>query len=147
MKVILLKDLKNKGKKGEIIEVNDGYARHFLLKNSYATTLTKKSVQINKIFVEKQNLKHKNNIDQINNIVSKLQNKELIITVKKNKDKDRIIGSITSPMIIELVKKEFKVTISKKYFHNFKPLTKLGKTEIKLKLGYNNMVIFSVNLI
>ena len=129
MEVILIKDLKNQGKKGQIKEVKDGYAQNFLIKNGYAVAKTKENLA--KLHAEQAK---KAATDQENKKQAELLKVELDKTVLEFKVKtgegDRVFGSISVKQIKdELQNKNFKVeksqievttTIASLGFHNVK---------------------------
>lgn len=104
MKVILLKDVKKQGKKDEIIEVSDGYANNFLIKNGLAIRYTEGSK--NKLNYElslKQQEEDKL-VEDFNKIKKELENKKISFVVKSGKD-GKIFGTISSKQISDELKK------------------------------------------
>ena len=104
MKVILLKDVKKQGKKDEIIEVSDGYANNFLIKNGLAIRYTEGSK--NKLNYElslKQQEEDKL-VSEFNKIKKELEGKKISFVVKSGKD-GKIFGTISSKQISEELKK------------------------------------------
>ncbi len=133
MKVILLKDLKNKGKKGDIVDVKDGYAINYLIKNKIAIQATKDNIGINNIQIkheqEKKEKIHNKALENFN----KLNNKTIIMILPSNNN-DKIAGSITSTKILEIIKNKFDVIVEKRMFVDFKPINTIGRHIIKIKL-------------
>ena len=116
MKVILLKDVKTKGKKDDIIEVSDGYATNFLIKNGLAVQYTKRSKEVldNEISIREQ--EEAALIKKCNEIKSKLENKEISFKVKTGAQ-DKVFGTISSKQIAEELAK-LGFAIDKKCIHN-----------------------------
>lgn len=109
MKVILLKDVKKQGKKDEVIEVSDGYANNFLIKNKLAVPYTKRSCEILTIDQNEKQVIENEKIKECTEIKNKLQNKIIKFKVSTGKD-DRVFGSISTKQISEEIKKiGFKV--------------------------------------
>lgn len=133
MKVIFLKDVKGKGKKGEMKNVSDGYAHNFLLKNGYAVEATGGNVKV----LEAQ--KHREQKDA----AAELQaNKELKATLEeltveltaKSGEGGRLFGSITSKQIAEELKKKHKIKVDKRKIELNDAIRALGYTNVPVKL-------------
>lgn len=104
MKVILLKDVKKQGKKDDIIEVSDGYANNFLIKNGLAIRYTTGSKnKLNYEIGERQKEEDKL-VNELEKVKKVLENKELKFKVKTSKD-GRIFGTISSKQISDEIKK------------------------------------------
>lgn len=104
MKVILLKDVKKQGKKDDIIEVSDGYANNFLIKNGLAIRYTegsrnKLNYEINERQKEEDKL-----VTELENIKKVLENKKIKFKVKTGKD-GKMFGTISSKQISDEIKK------------------------------------------
>ena len=104
MKVILLKDVKKQGKKDDIIEVSDGYANNFLIKNNLAVKYTE--VSKNKLNTEKKNRQDEEDklVSDLEKIKKELEGKKISFTVKSGKD-GKTFGTISSKQISEELKK------------------------------------------
>ena len=104
MKVILLKDVKKQGKKDEIIEVSDGYANNFLIKNGLAIRYTEGSKNKLNYEINERQKEEDKKVDEFNRIKKELENKRISFTVKSGKD-GKIFGTISSKQISDELKK------------------------------------------
>ena len=131
MKVILLNDVKKVGKKGEVKEVADGYARNFLIARGLAVVA---SAGANKV-LEKQN-EEKARQDELNKeealkTKEKLETLELDFKVKANNG--RVSGSVSTKEICEELKKK-GIEIDKRHIIDNAPITTLGFSHVKIEL-------------
>ena len=100
MKVILLSDVSKVGKKGEIVEVADGYARNYLIARRLAVQATQKSLEILDEQKVQQKLNEKEMESQARQTVEKLKPILLQFTVKSGKD-GRVFGSVSTKQIVQ----------------------------------------------
>lgn len=139
MKVILLSDVKKLGKKGEIVEVADGYGRNFLLRQKLAVEATKKSMEI----LDEQNLQHSLEEKQLEadakEIKKKLEKITLEFKVKSGKD-GRVFGSVSMKQVAEQLLKQHDIKIDKRKIIDAANIGSLGYTDVKVDL-YKNKVI------
>ncbi len=142
MKVILLQDVKKQGKKDDIIDVSDGYANNFLIKNNLAVAYTKTSKDI----LEKQFIKRDNDeqalIKKCEIIKKQLISKNIVFEVKTG-DKDKMFGTISSKQIEDKIK-ELGVLINKKSINLKNPIDSLGIHEVEIIL--HKKVIFNIKI-
>ncbi len=143
MKVILLKDVKKKGKKDDIIEVSDGYAKNYLFKNKLAVLATKHSEEVLKKDIDNKKDIEQKQIAQLNEIKNKLANKEITFQVKTGKQ-DKVFGIITSKQISDELKK-IGYNIDKKQIFIDGEIASLGTHEVLIML--HKEVTFKIKII
>lgn len=139
MKVILLSDVKKVGKKGEIVEVSDGYGRNFLLNKKLAVLATKKSMEI----LDEQKLQHDLEEKQKEADAQALKQKLTKITLEfhvKTGEGGRVFGSVSTKQIVEQLQRVHAIKIEKRKFIDTDAITSLGYTDVKVDL-YKNKVI------
>lgn len=139
MKVIMLSDVKKVGKKGEIVDVSDGYAKNFLFRQKLAVQLTKGSMQT----LDEQNrqaeLAEQEKEKQAEAIKAKLETIVLEFQVKSGKD-GRVFGSVSTKQIVEQLAKKHDIRVEKRKIIDSETITSLGYTNVKIDL-YKNKVI------
>lgn len=142
MKVILLKDVKKQGKKDQIIEVSDGYANNFLIKNGLAVKYTETSKNRLANEMEKRALDEKLLINECNMLKEKIEETPLTFKVKVGKN-GKIFGTISSKQIAEELEKKH-IIVDKKTIEINYPIDSLGNHQIDIKLHKN--VIAKANI-
>lgn len=132
MKVILLQDVKKIGKKGDVINTSDGYARNYLFPRKLAEEATEANLHIlnNKIANErKQKLAE---IEAAQKVAADLKGKEIKITTKTG-ESGKLFGAITSKDVAALIKTQYNVTVDKKKIV-MDTIKVAGTYEIEVKL-------------
>ncbi len=115
MKVILTQDVKGQGKKGQLINVSDGYARNFLLPKGLAQEATNSNLNVLKGKAESLEYKIKTETDEANAIAEKM--KEIKVSLKaKAGANGKLFGSITSKDVAEELKMQHHIKLDKKKF-------------------------------
>lgn len=143
MKVILLKDVKNVGKKDQVVEVSDGYGNNFLIPRKLAVLSTSKSLEIRdqqKLDAALLEQKKKNEAEVL---AKKIEAVTVEFTAKTGKD-GKMFGSISLKQIEQELKERHKVEIDKRKFIDHDAVNSLGYTRLKLEL-YKG-VIATVNI-
>ena len=145
MKVIFIKDLKGQGKKNEIKEVSDGYAKNFLINKGYAVMATPTSLkrlnQEKKEHQEKEELA-KNNAIEIKNKLEKLTLKFKV----KTGEHDKVFGSISPKQIVTELKKS-GYEIDKKMFKSNENLSYIGFHNVEIELYKGIIATLKVELV
>ena len=113
MQVILKQDVKGQGKKGQMVNVSDGYARNYLLPRGLAEEATKTNINILKGKRESLEYKVKTETAEAQAIAERMESFEVVIKAKAG-DGGRLFGSVTSKEIAEKIKSEFDIDIEKK---------------------------------
>ena len=133
MKVFLLKDVKKQGKKDEIIEVSDGYANNFLIKNGLAIMYTagSKNTLDGQMKQRENEMLAKKAFAQ--EVAEKLKEITLEFTAPSSKD-GRMFGNISPKQISEEMKKVFGIDIDKRKFIDKYPVNAFGYTRLKIEL-------------
>ncbi|MFD1851012.1 50S ribosomal protein L9 [Oceanobacillus bengalensis] len=133
MKVIFLKDVKGKGKKGEVKNVSDGYARNYLLKNKLAEEATTGSLKVLDAKKRKDAELEQKEKDEAIQLKEKLASLTVEIKAKAG-DGGRLFGSITSKQIAETLEKQQGIKIDKRKMDLAQPIRALGFTNVPVKL-------------
>jgi large subunit ribosomal protein L9 len=135
MKVILLKDVQNLGKKYEIKEVSDGYARNYLFPKKLAKPANENTLKWLQKQREKEERRAEEELKKIQEKASKIDGQEIIIPVKVGKEK-QLFQSITAKKIADKLK-ELGYDIKKNQIELEKPIKELGEFPVKIKLEHN----------
>ena len=133
MEVILLEDVKNVGKKGEVVKVNDGFARNVLLKKKQALEATGKNLNDLKLRKANEEKVAQENLDAAKAFAEELSTKEVILTLKVGEG-GRTFGSVSSKEISEAAKKQLNLDIDKKKLQLENPIRNLGVTNVPVRL-------------
>ena len=133
MKVILTCDIKGVGKKDEIINANDGYARNFLFPKKMAVEANKQNMSLLQGRKDSANFKKEQDKENANEIKEKLSKIMLKIKVKSGEN-GKIFGSITAKEISSELKNQYNIEIDKKKINLKEPIKELGIFTVDVKL-------------
>ena len=132
MKVILLQDVKSLGKKGEIVNVNDGYARNFILPKKLGLEATGKN--LNDLKLQKNNEKKvaEENLEAAKELAAKIAEAKIVTHIKVGEG-GRTFGSISTKEIAAEAKKQLGYDLDKKKMH-CEPIKNLGFHDVAIKV-------------
>lgn len=133
MKVIFLKDVKGKGKKGEMKNVADGYAHNFLLKNNLAVEATNANMKTLDAQKKKEEVLAAEELEQSKQLKEVLEKLTVELTAKSGEG-GRLFGSITSKQIADELNKSHKIKIDKRKIELPDAIRALGYTNVPVKL-------------
>ena len=133
MKVILLEDVKALGKKGQVVNVSDGYARNLLLPKKLGVEATGKNM--NDLKLQKNNEKKvaQENLDAAKAFAEELKDKQVTVGIKVGEG-GRTFGSISAKEIAEAAKAQLGYELDKKKLQLSAPIKELGTTMVPIKL-------------
>ena len=132
MQVILNQDVKGQGKKGQMVNVSDGYARNFLLPRGLAKEATKSNINVMKGKAESLEYKIKTESEEAKITAEKMKEIEVVIKAKAG-DNGKLFGSITSKDVAEELKMQHHIKIDKKKIV-MNDIKTLGVAEVTVKL-------------
>lgn len=145
MKVILKQDVKKVGKKGEIVDVSDGYARNFLIARGLAVAETKKSLEILGEEKKIEAAEEKKREEAARKTAEELEKMTLDFHVRSGVE-GKVFGSVSTKQIAaELMRKG--ITIDKKKILDTAPIQSLGVTKVRVELHKNVIGTIKVRLI
>lgn len=133
MKVILTADVKGNGKKGQVVNVADGYARNFLLPKGLAVEAT--AANMNVIKGQKEAIAHKKEVelDTAKDLAERLKDITVILKAKSGAN-GKLFGSITAKDIAEQLKKAHKIELDKRWIQIHEGIKTIGTQEVGIWL-------------
>lgn len=146
VKVVLLKDITNLGKKGDIVDVSFGFYTNYLERNNLAKKLTEgeeRDYQLKKRIKEDKESKE----EERAKILKEKIEKEIFTIRRKAGDKGKLYGSVTNDDIAEVLKKKVGVSFDKKKIEIEEPIKTLGYFEAKIKLYKNLYAKIKLNIL
>ena len=135
MKVILLQDVKGKGKKGQLLEISDGYARNFLLPRKLAVEATADAMNTKKMNDKAAAEKEAKERAEALEISKQLRETILVVTAKGG-GAGRLFGSVTNQEIAEALKAKTGINLDKRKIVIADPIKSVGTYTVQCKLGY-----------
>ena len=145
MKVILLQDVQGTGKKGEVKEVKDGYARNCLIKKGLAQEAT--NANLNLLQGQKDSAQHKIDVEIANakDTASKLDGKTVVVTAKAGQN-DRLFGTVTSKEVSASIKKSLGLDVDKKKINIAMKIEGFGDFSAEARLYAGVIAKFTVSV-
>lgn len=146
MKVILLEDVKTLGKKGEIVEVNEGYARNFILKKNLGIEANGKN--LNDLKLQKQNEVKvaKEKLEAAQALAKELEDKSITVKIQAGVE-GKVFGSISSKEIALEAKRQLNMEIDKKKIVIPDAIKSLGTYNVNIKLHKDVTGILAVKVV
>ena len=134
MKVILVKDVKGSGKAGDTLNVAEGYARNFLLKNGLAVEASAKN--LNELAGKKASEQHKLDVEKAENekIAAALEGKDVTITAKAGQG-GKLFGAVKTSAVAEAIAKQHSIKIDKKKIVMNSEIKSFGDFEATIKMS------------
>ena len=145
MKVILLQDVKGKGKKGQLLEISDGYARNFLLPRKLAVEATADAMNTKKMNDKAAAEKEAKERAEALEISKQLRETTLVVTAKGG-GAGRLFGSVTNQEIAEALKAKTGINLDKRKIVIADPIKSVGTYTVQCKLGYEITAPLSVKI-
>lgn len=133
MKVILLQDVKSLGKKGEIVNVNDGYARNFILPKKLGIEANSKNMNDLKLQKSNQEKIAKENLEAAKSLAAELEKGQVTLAIKVG-GAGKTFGSVSSKEIAAAVKEQMNLDVDKKKIQLKEVLKTLGEHQVPIKL-------------
>lgn len=139
MKVIFLEDVRGKGKRGQVKEVPDGYARNFLIKNGKAELATKQAISHLEAQQKAEAKIAANEKAAAKQIKEQLEDDKTVVSIKSKAGSDsRLFGSVPSKQIVTALEEQFGIKLDKRKLSLSEPIKTLGYTNVPVKL-YNGV--------
>ena len=135
MKVILLQDVKGKGKKGQMLEVSDGYARNYMLPRKLAVEATADAMNTKKMNDKAAQEKAARERAEALEVSRKLREMILVVTAKGG-GSGRLFGSVTNQEIADVLKAKTGIELDKRKIVISETIRNVGTYTVQCKLGY-----------
>lgn len=133
MKVILIEDVKSLGKKGDIVNVSDGYARNALLPKKLGLEATPRNINDLKLKKAHEEKAAKEQLEQAKAFAAELATKEICVKIKVGEG-GKTYGSVSTKEIAEAAKEQIGYELDKKKLQLSSPIKALGTTSVHIKL-------------
>lgn len=133
MKVILNQDVKGQGKKGQLVEVSDGYARNFLLPKKLAKEATKENLNVMQGQQESEAFRQRKALEEAQETAKKMGELTVKLSAKAGEN-GKLFGSITSKDVAEALTMQHHIKLDKKKFVLPDGIKTLGTTEVEVKI-------------
>lgn len=148
MKVILTQDVKKQGKKGQIIEVSEGYGRNFLIKNNLA--IFADNAALNQL-KSKQKAEARNAeeiLEEAKQTKSQLEEKNVVVIIEvKTGDDGRLFGTIPPKQIADELEKQFEISVDRRKIQLGENISALGSYNVPIKLHHEVTADIAVKVV
>jgi large subunit ribosomal protein L9 len=146
MKVILNKDIKKIGYKGEIIEVKDGYFRNFLFPKNLASIASKKVLELAESRKDKVVLEKKRLLENIQDVLKKMAGLSVEISAKVT-DKETLYAAVSTSDFVAVVEKASNVKLEESYVKFAEPVKTLGEHKVMVDFGEGHESEITLNVV
>lgn len=133
MQVILLEDVKSHGKKGDIVNVSDGYARNFIIPKKLGVEATPKNLNDLKLQKAAEEKKQKEILEQAQSLKAEIETKSVLLKIKEGEG-GRTFGSVSTKEISIAVKEQLGLEVDKKKIVLSDPIRNMGSYTVPIKL-------------
>lgn len=133
MKVILLQDVKKLGKKNDVIEVKDGYARNSLIPQGLAMEATNTAVNQRNLKIQAEKRRKQEELEQATEDAKQINDKKIVVSVKVGEG-GRVFGSVTSKDIAEQIQSQLNYKVDRKKINLVEPIKALGTYNVEVKI-------------
>lgn len=135
MKVILLKDVKKQGKKGDVVEVSDGYGRNYLIKNNLAKMADGAALNQLQSKKEAEARVAKEELTESKQVKEAIEKEDTVVTISAKTGEDgRLFGTIPSKQIAEELEKQYGIKVDRRKIQLSENLSSLGSYNVTVKL-------------
>jgi large subunit ribosomal protein L9 len=146
MKVILKQDVKNLGKANTLVNVNDGYARNYLIPKGLAVMADSTAINEMKMRSDAENTKKERELANAEKIAGKLSDVTVVFYSKAGEN-GKLFGSITGKDIADKLEKDFSINVDKRKINLPEAIRTLGVHEVEIKLYKGVSSVIKVNVI
>ena len=133
MKVILLEDVKTLGKKGQVVEISDGYAKNFILKKKMGVEATNANMNDLKLQKARAEKLAKEQLEAAEKLAAALEDKSVTVAIRAGSN-GKAFGSVSSKEIAAAYKEQWSLDIDKKKIQLAEPIKTFGDHEVAVKL-------------
>lgn len=144
MKVILKQDVKGQGKKGEVADVSEGYARNYLLKKNLAVEASKGNLRDLEATQKKQKEREQEQLDQAKKFKEQLEKTDVELTAKAGEG-GRLFGAVSTKQIAEKLK-SMNMKVDKRKIEIDQPIRSLGYTKVPIKIHPEVTAVVNVHV-
>ncbi len=135
MKVILQQDVKGQGKKGQLIEVSEGYARNFLLPRKLAVLATADAMNTMKLQEKAKKAEEARQKAEAEAIAEKLKHSQVKVTARAGAN-GKLFGAVTSKEVSDALQSQYGIELAKQKIVLEEPIKSFGSYQLKAKLGH-----------